>query len=219
MELWEQWLITFGGQAALLTVLGFLFRSLIGQMLTKDIEKYKTELKAEGDTSIEKLRSALQIVAIEHQTRFSKLHEKRAQVVADLYEKVVTAYWACHTYHQWWELSGGPTQEEQGTAALKSLHEAYRLFEVNRIYLAASLSDELDGFFDRAKMLTVKVQYFDNLPVKNKTDHALKLYHEARSESLKAFEKEFPAMRKRLDGEFKRLLEPKTQTAEASERP
>src|SRR5947208_2204142 len=131
-SVWQQLLIAFGGNAMLLIVLGYLFRSLLSQLLTKDVEKFKAELKANADVSIERLKSALQMAAVEHQVRFSKLHEKRALVVADLYELFVTAYWAAHTYHQWFISAAGPGEEEQATEAWQSLHKAYRFFEANR---------------------------------------------------------------------------------------
>jgi hypothetical protein len=37
------------------------------------------------DAEIERLKTSLQMTALEHQVRFSKLHEKRAKVIADLY--------------------------------------------------------------------------------------------------------------------------------------
>ena len=37
----------------------------------------------------EQRKQALQMVALEHQVRFSKLHEKRAEVIAELYKQLV----------------------------------------------------------------------------------------------------------------------------------
>jgi len=64
---------------------------------------------------------------------------------------------------------------------------------------------QLDTFFERAKTLTFKAQYFASIP--NKTEETAKLHHEARCEGLDAFQKEFPAMRQRLDTEFRQLIE------------
>ena len=202
---WQQLLILFGGNAMLLAALGFLFKSLLSQMLAKDIEKFKTELKAGADVELERHKHTLQIAALEHQVRFAKLHEKRALVVADLYKRFVAAYWAAHTYHQWFVPGGGPSEEDQANGALQKLHEAYRFFETNRIFLAPTLTSELDTFFERAKTLTFKAQYFASIP--NKTEETAKHHHEARREGLDAFQKEFPVARQRLDTEFKKLIE------------
>jgi hypothetical protein len=214
MSAFDEILIAFGGNATLLIVLGFLARSLMNNWLAKDIKKFETDLqntatsqlerlrydlKSQGDVSIEQLKSRLQQATIEHQVRFSKLHEKRALVIADLYERFVTAYWAAYTYHQWCVFEGGPTEQEQAASAMQGLSEAHIFFEKNRIYLSDTLPGELDTFFERAKSLTFKAQYSDS-------------ERESRKEGLEAFKKEFPEMRRRLDVEFKKLLGPSEST-------
>jgi hypothetical protein len=37
---------------------------------------FKTRIRADADIEIERVKNSLQIVAIEHQVRFAKLHEK-----------------------------------------------------------------------------------------------------------------------------------------------
>ena len=78
MELWQSLLVAAGGNATLLLVLGFLGRSLMSTVLAKDLKKFKASLQQAG---------------IEHQIRFSKLHEKRATVLAELYKLLVEAVW------------------------------------------------------------------------------------------------------------------------------
>ncbi len=175
--------------------------------LMQETEAFKIRLKADADVQNEQLKTSLQMTALEHEVRFSKLHEKRAEVIADLYARFVKAYWAAWTYHQWTERPGGPTQEQQADSARQKLHKAFVFFEINRIYLSDPLAGSLDVFFERAKILTLKAQYFD--AKSNKTEHVAQLHHDARTEGLEAFQKEFPEMRQRLDAEFKRLIEPK----------
>ena len=62
MEPWKALLVAFGGNVTLLFLLGYFGRSLVSQVLAKDIEKFKADL---------------QLAAVEHQVRFSKLHERR----------------------------------------------------------------------------------------------------------------------------------------------
>lgn len=206
--IWQQLIITIGSQATLLAALAYLIKALLSHRLTRDVETFKAQLKSDADVTIERLKSSLQMTAMEHQVRFSKLHEKRASVVTDLYALFVTAYWAAHTYHQWAEFAGGPTEEEQARDAWQALHTAYRFFETNRIYLSETLADECDLFFKRAKTLTISAQYFSAVP--NKTEHVAKLAFDARREGLEAFQTDFPDMRKRLDHEFKKLIEANT---------
>jgi hypothetical protein len=106
MDVWKEILIAFGGNALLLAILGFLARSLLQTWLTKDIrafeanlkstaeselERLKFQLKAKGDASIEELRSHLQQAALEHQVRFSRLHERRARLIEKVYLSLAEA--------------------------------------------------------------------------------------------------------------------------------
>ena len=59
--------MAFGGNAALPLVLRFLGGSLMSNVLSKDLERFKGEL---------------QLTAAEHQIRFAKLHERCAGVLA-----------------------------------------------------------------------------------------------------------------------------------------
>jgi hypothetical protein len=137
-----------GGGAVFLAAAAWLIKALVSNRLALDAEKFKIAIRTNADreieafriglqananTEIERLKNALQILADERKVLFSKLHEKRASVIAELHERFVTAYWAAHTYHQWVEFQGGPTEEEQAATAWQTLREAYNFFEKNRI--------------------------------------------------------------------------------------
>jgi hypothetical protein len=164
------------------------------------------ELTHKLDLVTQQAKTLLQMRATEHQVRFAKLHEKRAEVIAELYALFVTAYWDLQRYHQWFTFEGGPTQDEQATSAWRSLSQAYIFFEKNRIYLSDSLSGTLDKFFERGKSLTFRVQFFESIP--DKTPETTRLHLDARKQGLDALTTELPEMKQRLDAEFKKLLEP-----------
>jgi hypothetical protein len=72
-------LASIGGSATLVAVLGWLAKSLVSNLLDKDIASFRYEL--------EKL-------ALEHNVRFSTLHERRDVVIATLYSEIVGFYMA-----------------------------------------------------------------------------------------------------------------------------
>src|SRR5690606_27647479 len=98
MAAWQTIVLALGGNLALVAVLGWLSKSLISQLLAKDIESFKIALKSESESASEKLRHELEKAMIEHQVRFSKLHEKRAEVIAELYSLLVQAYWDLQSF-------------------------------------------------------------------------------------------------------------------------
>jgi hypothetical protein len=81
---WQEFLQTLGGQAILLAAVGYLIKTLVSSRLEKDAEAFKADLKRNSDMEIERLKNALQMTALEHQVRFSKLHERRAEIIGKL---------------------------------------------------------------------------------------------------------------------------------------
>ena len=85
METWQTILLAFGGNAALLAVLGLIGKSLLDKLIVRDTKKFESDLQAKSDAAIEHLKNELQLKTIEYQVRFSRLHDKRADVIAELY--------------------------------------------------------------------------------------------------------------------------------------
>jgi hypothetical protein len=77
-----------GGGAALLGSLVWLTRTILAHLLSKDLEVFKARLNAESGVALEQLKSQMGLLAAERAVRFSALHEKRADVVADLYYRL-----------------------------------------------------------------------------------------------------------------------------------
>jgi len=73
MGIWQTLLLAFGGNAALLAILGWLAKSFVSGLIAKDLKRFENDLK---------------LKTIEHQTKFTGLHEKRANVLASFYKAV-----------------------------------------------------------------------------------------------------------------------------------
>jgi len=89
MSTFEIILTSIGGSAVLFAVVGWLAKSIISQLLEKDFERFKLNLQASAQMELEKFKAELKRSAYEHQITFGKLHEKRAEMIADLYAKIV----------------------------------------------------------------------------------------------------------------------------------
>jgi hypothetical protein len=85
IEMIEAIITAIGGTAILLAVVAWLIRSLIGQYLSKDLENYKEKLRSQSAVELERLKGELAMNAAAHQIRFSKLHEKQATLIEELY--------------------------------------------------------------------------------------------------------------------------------------
>ncbi len=215
-------LIALGGNAMLLIVLGFLARSLIQSLLAKDIKKFETdlqnratsqlkhlryELKSQGDISIEQLKSQLQQATIEHQVRFSSLHEKRAQVLVDLYSRIVEQSVGCQRY-VYYKL--GQSNRQEAFFELKEKFESLDLFfEKSQIYLPEYVCISVEKLLEALRGPVARIYVFsDGYGSGDDPDNAAQ--RKERSDSLlaaiKAFEAEVPAAKRVLEGEFRRML-------------
>jgi hypothetical protein len=202
--MWPELLLAFGGNATLLVVLGLLFKSLLSQMLTKDLEKYKTELKADSDVAIEQLKSRLQITALEHQVRFSKLHEKRAEVLAELHEQIVESFFDAYQYVTRYAGSGS---DEHYLKVEKKIFAFNQFFELHRIYLPKHINDLIQTLTNALRTHVVAVwSYgvdFHLFSPQIATERATSLKKAFESFSTGDIEK----ARDAIETEFRKLLE------------
>lgn len=99
---WQDVLTSIGttlvSGAVVVGAAAWVIKALLSDRLARQAEAFKIQVKADADAANERLRNSLQMMALEHQIRFSKLHEERAQRVADLYRRIVEQYVACQRY-------------------------------------------------------------------------------------------------------------------------
>jgi hypothetical protein len=189
MELWQSLLVAFGGNAALLLVVGFLGRSLMATILAKDLEKFKADL---------------QVAAVEHQVRFSKLHEKRAQVLADLYTLLVVATWEATNFANPMEWAGEPDKKTQYVSAINAIKEYFRFFDQHRIWLPADLCGPLEDF---AKQLrTPAIGFGVYLEYEHPNERTAKQKFEAWNKAWEAVQTDIPKLRTAIEARFRTLL-------------
>jgi hypothetical protein len=95
-EFWLTVVVSSGASTLLVSALDFVFRTWISERLKRSIqheydlklEAFKAEWRSQHETALERMRADLNIAVNEHYIRFSKLHERRAEVVADCYAKL-----------------------------------------------------------------------------------------------------------------------------------
>jgi len=206
MAAWQTIVLALGGNLALVAVLGWLSKSLISQLLAKDIESFKIALKSESESASEKLRHELEKAMIEHQVRFSKLHEKRAEVIAELYSLLVQAYWDLQSFVSPAEWAGEPNKQEKFASAMNSVAAFYHFFDKHRIYIPEGLCAQIDEFVremrKRAIGFGVYVEYNDeSLP-----PQAMERKHNAWTDAWEYFEKKVPDAKNALENELRTIL-------------
>jgi hypothetical protein len=206
MQSWETALIDLGGHTTLLVVLGWLCRSLGSQILAKDLEQFRTQLSAASNSAAEQLKHELHIVATEHQVRYAKLHERRAEVIAELYGFLVEAHWASQTFVSVFDLAGEPPNDEKYAAAMNKAAEFYRFFDKNRIYLPPELCQTLEDFVRKIRKPVIGFGVYVDKNDEHLPDFARRDKLEAWIKASEYFDKEIPIARTALESELRTIL-------------
>ena len=201
-------LLAFGGNVALLAAVAWLARSLLQNWLTKDVERFKATLLNESGAATEKLRHGLSLVAVEHQVSFSKLHDRRAEVIAEAYGKLVEAYWSMENFVSPIEWSGEPTKLEKYQDAMTKARDYFRYFDKNRIFLPAELCSQLDEFLQGMRSKVVGFGVWLQMENQHPPEVTGSKKFAAWLEAGKYFEEEAPRARKLLEDELRKILNP-----------
>lgn len=206
MEAWQTILVAFGGNAALLAVLGLLGKSLLEKLIARDTKHFESELKAKSDAAIERLKGDLQIRSIEHQVRFSRLHEERASVIADLYGRLVETLWEAESFLSPAEWAGEPTKREKHQIAMNKLTDFFRFFDKHRIYLPEALCVSLEEIAMRVRSHVIEFGVYTGFDDQNLNDRTREQKDYAWNTGWEAIKNDIPDARKQLEEEFRAIL-------------
>lgn len=194
-------------QALWLAAVGWLIQSFISHRQSRDIEKFKSDLQAEANEKMEGLKSALQMQALEHQVRFSRLHEKRADIIAELFQLIVDLERSSRIY----VFGGGASKDEQQEREVdfsivrQPIDRCYRFVEQNEIYLPARVLEALGKFMGVIRTHVGKLYTFGNVdPSQSEIDREVR--KRVYSEAFNALEVEIPTLKKALVDEIRKLL-------------
>jgi hypothetical protein len=206
MSPWETVVLTFGGNVALLAVVAWLARSLVGQLIAKDIERFKADLASASTVAAERLKHELQLAAQEHHVLISKLHERRAQVIAETYRLLVEAHWAAQDFVSPMEWAGEPDKRQKYATAMNKAAEFYRYFDKNRIYLPHELCERLEYFVRDMRKTVIGFGVHVRLDEAAMPDHAIEKKHQAWMQASEYFDAELPKARAALEQELRAII-------------
>lgn len=181
---------------------------MMEKLIQRDTKRFETELKAKADSAIEQLKSELQIRTIEHQVRFSRLHEKRATVIADLNALIVEALWEAESFLSPIQWAGEPDKREKHQVVIGKLVELYRYFDKHRIYLPNPLCDVVDKLVTDVRMHVGRFSTYLVWEDDALQDHTRKEKQEVWLAGWDAIKNQVPIVRKQLEDEFRSLLGP-----------
>ncbi len=193
---WETVLNTIVVSLAASASVAFLAKALTKHALAYNLETHKALLQTNSSKEVEQLKAALQKAAIEHQVQFTRLHERRGQVIADVYSRLE----AVHSCSRRWAAAGSIAErpelrEQAGTAIL----ELETFFHSHAIWLDKDTSDAISSILDdfRGVLLDISLTADGSIPSENLSGTLF------RSLNLK-----IPTARSLLESRFRAILGP-----------
>jgi hypothetical protein len=151
--------------------------------------------------SIERYRAKLRSEGYEHEVRFGRLHEKRVEIIADLYRKLVDAEAAFASWVSPLQEAGEHPMTEKAQRAADAGSEFRMSFLRNRIWLDRDLCDQI-GAFDR-KLYETFVKFTTYHPDDPLTK---KEYLEGWMKAWKTVSEQVPSLRDQIEERFRKML-------------
>lgn len=127
--------------------------AVLQHLFSRNLEHQKAELGRETD----QLKTKLDAVQFEHQTRFSLMQQKRADVIAALYVKLVEAQQALARWSSPMKFSN-QDETQLGRDAAESLNALMDFFSLHRLYLGRAAADRCQSVLDMMRGAFIEYQ-------------------------------------------------------------
>lgn len=109
------------------------------------LETHKAILKAANDVELEKLRSKLNILASERQIEYSKLYEKRADAITNIYALLKDVYIQLQEYTKLFLPAGDLPTEKRRSMAAEAYNKYVPVYHHNKIFIPAKTAEGLEA--------------------------------------------------------------------------
>lgn len=123
----------------------FILRKFFEQALLRDIKKYEAKLQAEFEHAKMRFDNELQGKLFEFQTKFSLYHQRRAEVIGELYGMLHEAVESVSTLISPIQFDDGKSQAESYNETLAKCRTLREFFMKRRIFLEEDVCDKLDS--------------------------------------------------------------------------
>jgi hypothetical protein len=178
----------------------FLAKIFSKHLLSMDLERFKAELRANNEKELERLKADLRIAAFQQETTFARLHEKRAEVIAELYRKLTEVDRATKMllFHDILSQDELKQREQEAFAAITVFS---RYIDTHQIYFEDPLCDLLgDLQLNFMKGWAAHKEAFLPDQDRNRIDP------KERKEAWHYLSQQVPPIRKEIETTFRKLL-------------
>ena len=140
MNVWTELLLASVIPPGMLLAAGYLSKTLLSHSMAKELEAFKASLSSETERMKASLGAELARQNAEHQTRFSILHERRAEAIAEIYEALLEAEATVRAV----ALSDGKSIRDESGKATSAIQNLSTTAKKKRIYIDERLAGDVD---------------------------------------------------------------------------
>jgi hypothetical protein len=184
------------------TLLAWFVKRLASHFLTKDVEKFKNDLKFQADIAAEQLKAQLRMVAHEHEVKFSRLHEERAEVIKKMYSLLVELITKAEIFLLPGSVENRALEQETG----ECINNLSACFKQSRIYLDIELCKQIECLLVAIRDAFAKRTILAEWRPQSKEEE--QEWRRILLETYNVIIKEVPPIQLRLEEEFRRILSP-----------
>jgi hypothetical protein len=166
------------------------------------VESFRAQLQTENQCEIEQLKAQLQITTATHQIQFASLHAKIAEVVAEIYARIVRVKRAVTDYVKIMESSKEPSKEERRKVLAQAFGDFHDYCGTHRLYLPKE-SIKIVNYYDRLLFETAdEFMWLGEMPLAKGGHHDVKAW----SKAHRTIAETVPTLLEILEDDFRRLL-------------
>lgn len=166
------------------TVVGWVVRDVISQYFDKELNKYQSELEKE-------------------KVRFSQLHNERAKITAELYERFVKFEDDMRSLTTPLEQQSSPSKDEKLETAAKSGNKFLSFYMKNKIYFPPDICETIEELNDELRGVYNEFQIYEPYNHTPTSPQDTGQWHDSWK---RVTEEEVPELKSELEQHFRELL-------------
>ncbi len=192
LTFWQEVAIQAGSSALTVAILMALFGLFINHRFSLRFEEFK---------------QSLQQKMLEYQIKFSAIHERRAEVLGELYGRLKEFQIAVDELIHPMEMSGMPSKNELIGIVNERIDSFQSYLRRNRIYLPENLCNQIDSAYKQMRTIAGEFAIYINERESNIDTDFMKEKRKVWHEGWKKMSGPIPEAVTKLESEFRQIID------------
>jgi len=167
---------------------------------------HRIRLESENQRAAQAFGHELSLAAREHDITFGKLHQRRAQTIAKLYELLAITAEKGANYSTPFGYSSDPPKSEQFTIFANAYNDAARYFYSHKLFLPEEACEKVEELFRDLKEHPSKMNVYMGIADQHSSSDIELKRLEAWNDAWKYFQEDFKSAMAVLEVDFRHLL-------------